>query len=343
MILRSVLMMTAISVPFLLPHPATADSVADFYRGRQVSLILSTGPGGGYALYGRPLANYIGRHIPGNPNVILQHMQGGGGIRAMNYLYNVAPKDGSVIGMVHNTVAFAPLHGMTQAKYDATKVNWLGTMNQEGTACMAWHTAKVKTFEDMFAKEYIAGSTGPGSDMSIYALAMNRLQGTKIKLIGGYKGANDIYLAMEKGEVDGRCGTAVSGMRGVRPHWFEKKLIRFLVQTATEPGDDPALKGVPMIIDRAKTDDERAVWRFLFAAQTMARPVLAPPGVPTERVAALRAALKATMADPNFVAELKKSHSEVRYLSGAAVQAHVAKTYATPKRVRKLAEKATHP
>jgi tripartite-type tricarboxylate transporter receptor subunit TctC len=245
--------------------------------------------------------------------------------------------------MVHNTVAFAPLHGVTQAKFDATKVNWLGTMNQEGTACMVWHTAKVQSFEDLFTKEYIAGSTGPGSDMSIYALAMNRLQGTKIKIVGGYKGANNIYIAMEKGEVDGRCGTAVSGMRGTRPHWLAQHLIKFVVQTASEPGDDPALKGAPMIIDRAKSDDERAVWRFLFAAQTMARPVLAPPDVPAERVKALHDALKAVMTDAAFVTELKRTYSEVRYLPGAAVQKHVAEIYATPKRVLELAAQATHP
>jgi tripartite-type tricarboxylate transporter receptor subunit TctC len=320
-----------------------SEDVAEFYRGKQITLILSTGPGGGYELYARPLARVLGKYIPGEPNVIVQNMEGGGGIRAMNFLYNAAPRDGLTIGMVHNTVAFAPLHGVTQAKFDATKVNWLGTMNQEGTACMVWHTAKVQSFDDLFNKEYVAGSTGPGSDMSIYALAMNRLQGTKIKIVGGYKGANNIYLAMENGEVDGRCGTAVSGMRGTRPHWFAQNLIRFVVQTATEAGDDPALKGVPLIIDRAKNDDERAVWKFLFAAQTMARPVLAPPGVPAERVKTLHHALKAAMTDSMFVNELKKTYSEVRYLPGVAVQKHVAEIYATPKRILDLAAQATHP
>jgi tripartite-type tricarboxylate transporter receptor subunit TctC len=322
---------------------AYAQPVGDFYRGKQITLILSTGAGGGYELYARPLARALPKYIPGEPNVIVQNMEGGGGLRAMNFLFNAAPRDGLTIGMVHNTVAFAPLHGVTQAKFDATKFNWLGTMNQEGTACMVWHKAKVQSFEELFSKEYIAGSTGPGSDMSIYALAMNRLQGTKIKLVGGYKGANNIYLAMENGEVDGRCGTAVSGMRGVRPHWFEQNLIKFVVQTATEPGDDPALKGVPLIIDSAKNDEERAVWRFLFAAQKMIRPVLTPPDVPPERVTALHDALKAVMTDPVFVAELRKTSSEVRYLPGAAVQTHVAEIYSTPKQVLELAAKATHP
>ena len=333
----------ALAATLLAAGGASAQPVAEFYRGKQVTLILSTGAGGGYELYARPLARALPKYIPGEPNVIVQNMEGGGGLRAMNFLFNAAPRDGLTIGMVHNTVAFAPLHGVTQAKFDATKLNWLGTMNQEGTACMVWHKAKVQSFDDLFRHEYIAGSTGPGSDMSIYALALNNLQSTKIKLVGGYKGANNIYLAMENGEVDGRCGTAVSGMRGVRPHWFEQNLIRFVVQTATEPGDDPALKGVPLIIDRAKNDDERAVWRFLFAAQTMMRPVLTPPGVPADRVAALHDALKAVMTDATFVAELKKTFSEVRYLPGPAVQRHVAEIYATPERVRKLAEKATHP
>jgi tripartite-type tricarboxylate transporter receptor subunit TctC len=317
------------------------DSLSDFYRGKQMTLVLSTGPGGGYELYARPLARYMGRYIPGNPSIIVQNMEGGGGIRAINHLYTVAPQDGSVIAIVHNTVAFAPLHGIEQAKFDATKINWLGSMVDEGTVCAVWHTAAVKSFDDLFTKEMIAGSTGPGSDMTMYPLAMNRLAGTKIKIISGYKGANDIYLAMEKGEVDGRCGTAVSGLRGTRPQWFTEKLVNFVVQTSLEPGADPALKGVPLIIDRAKNEEERSAWRFLFAPQKMARPVLAPPNLPAERVAALRKALAETMHDPDFLAEVKASHSDIRYLSGEAVLEHVKQIYATPESVRKLAIQAT--
>jgi tripartite-type tricarboxylate transporter receptor subunit TctC len=340
---RSLLTMSALFAMLAAGDGVAADPVAEFYRGKQITLTLSTGPGGGYALYARPLARHLGRHIPGEPNIVLQHMEGGGGIRAMNYLYTAAARDGTVIGMVHNTVAFAPLHGIQQAQFDATKINWLGTLNQEGTACVAWHTAAVQTLDDLFSKEYIAGSTGPGSDMSIYALAMNRLQGTRIRLVGGYKGAGEIYLAMEKGEVDGRCGTTVSGLRGTQPHWFVQNLIRFIVQTADEPGDDPVLKNTPLITERAKSDDERLVWKFLFAPQKMARPVLAPPSVPADRLKALHDGLRATMTDPAFVAEINRTQSEVRYLPGAVVQRHVAEIYATPDRVRKLAERATHP
>jgi tripartite-type tricarboxylate transporter receptor subunit TctC len=318
-----------------------ADPVANFYRGKQISFILSTGPGGGYALYARPLARHMSRHIPGNPSIVVQNMQGGGGIRAMNYLYNVAARDGSVIGMVHNTVAFAPLHDIGQAKFDATKIDWIGSLNAEGTVCISWHTAAVKTFDDLFKKTYVAGSTGPGSDMTMYANALNRLAGAKIKIISGYKGANDIYLAMEKGEVDGRCGTAVSGLRGTRPQWFSQRLVNFIVQTSVEPIPDPALKDVPLIIDRAKNAEERAAWKFLFASQTMSRPVLAPPGIPADRLAALRKALAETAHDPEFIAEMKASHSEVNYLSGEAVLKHVKDIYATPEKIRKFAIEAT--
>ena len=204
-----------------------------------------------------------------------------------------------------------------------------------------WHTAAVKTFDDLLQKQYIAGSTGPGSDMTMYANALNRLAGTKIKIISGYKGANDIYLAMEKGEVDGRCGTAVSGLRGTRPQWFAQNLVNFIVQTAVEPIDDPALKDVPLIIDRAKTADERAAWKFLFASQTMARPVLAPPGIPADRLAALRKALAETARDPAFIAEMTTSKSDVRYLSGEGVLQHVRDIYATPEHIRQFAIHAT--
>jgi tripartite-type tricarboxylate transporter receptor subunit TctC len=321
--------------------PVAADPVSDFYKGRQINLILSTGPGGGYALYARPLARHMGHHIPGDPTIIVQNMEGGGGIRAMNYLYAAAARDGSVIGMVHNTVAFVPLYGVEEAKFDATKVNWLGSMNDEGAVCIGWHTAAVQSFDELFTKPFIAGSSGPGSDMEIYALAMNRLAGTKIRVINGYKSATDIYLAMEKGEVDGRCGTAVSGLRAVHPEWFEQNLVRMLVQTSTEAGPDPSLAETPKIIDRAKSPQERAAWRFIFAPQRIARPVLAPPGVPADRLAALREAMAATMRDPEFLAEMAASHSDVHYLSAETVQQHVAEIYATSPDVVKLAISAT--
>jgi tripartite-type tricarboxylate transporter receptor subunit TctC len=320
-----------------------AESVADFYRGKQISLILSTGPGGGYELYARPLAQYMSRHIPGHPNIVVQNMEGGGGLRALNYLYNIAAKDGSVIGMVHDTVAFAPLYGIAQAKFDATKVDWLGSLNAEGAVCIGWHTAAVKTLDDLLKKPFLAGSTGPGSDMSMYANALNHLAGAKIKIISGYKGANDIYLAMEKGEVDGRCGTAISGLRGNRPQWFAQKLVNFIVQTAVDPIDDPALKDTPLIIDRAKDPDQRAAWKFLFAAQKMARPVLAPPGIPADRLAALRQAVAETARDPDFLAEMAASKSAVHYLSGEAVLEHIKDIYATPERVQQIAIKAAQP
>lgn len=340
--IRSIAILSALALMTHLAGGAkAADSVADFYRGKQISLILSTGPGGGYELYARPLARHMGRHIPGEPNIIVQNMEGGGGLRAMNYLYNVAAKDGLVIGMVHNTVAFAPLHGIDQAKFDATKVDWLGSLNTEGAVCMSWHTAAVKTFDDLLEKQYVAGSTGPGSDMTMYAVALNRLAGAKIKIISGYKGANDIYLAMEKGEVDGRCGTAVSGLRGTRPQWFSQHLVNFIVQTAAEPIDDPALKDTPLIIDRAKTADERAAWKFLFASQAIARPVLAPPDTIPGRLSVLRKALAETAKDPAFIAEMTASKSEVRYLSAEAVLQHVKDIYATPEHVRQFAIQAT--
>jgi tripartite-type tricarboxylate transporter receptor subunit TctC len=332
------------SLLFALPfarEAAAADPVADFYRGKQLNFIISTGAGGGYELYARPLSRHIGRYIPGEPTIVLQHMEGGGGIRAMNYLYNAAARDGTVIGMVHNTVAFVPLYGVEEAKFDATKVNWLGSMNDEGAVCIGWHTAAAQSFDDLQVKPFIAGSTGPGSDMEIYALALNRLAGTKIRVINGYKSANDIYLAMEKGEVEGRCGTAVSGLKAIHPEWFDKHLVRFLVQTALERGSDPVLKDTPLILDRAKSADERAAWRFIFAPQKMARPVLAPPGVPADRLAALREAMRKTMSDPAFLAEMETSHSDIHYLPAEVVQQHVAEIYATPAAVRQMAISAT--
>ncbi|HEX2725419.1 MAG TPA: hypothetical protein VHN20_06330, partial [Beijerinckiaceae bacterium] len=210
--------------------PARADPVADFYKGKQISWILSAGEGGGYSSYARAFAPFLGAHIPGNPKVVVQNMPGAGGIRAMNYLFTVAPKDGTVIGLVHSSVPFAPLYGLQGASFDPRKMHWIGSMNATTAICVAWHTAGIKGWQDMMSKEYLVGGTGAGSQMETMPAMLNHLFGTRMKVISGYKGGNDVYLAMERGEVAGRSGGLFSSISSTRPDWFPQKKVAVPIQ-----------------------------------------------------------------------------------------------------------------
>jgi tripartite-type tricarboxylate transporter receptor subunit TctC len=204
----------------LAAAPARAEDVAAFYRGRQISWILSADAGGGYAAYARAFASYFADHIPGKPSIVIQHMPGGGGLRAMSYLFAVAPRDGTTIGLVHSSVPFAPLYGIRGAAFDPRQMGWIGSIATSRGICVAWHNAGIASWQDMLDKEFIVGGSGAGSQMETLPALLNRLFGTRIKVISGYKGGNAIYLAMERGEVQGRCGGLVSSINATRPDWF---------------------------------------------------------------------------------------------------------------------------
>src|ERR1700739_2932291 len=204
---------------------ARADPIADFYRGRSISWILSAGAGGVYASYAQAFAPYFAAHIPGNPTIVIQNMPGGGGIRAMLYLNAVAPKDGTTLGLVHSSVPFAPLYGIKAANFDPRRMNWIGSIDASTGICVAWHTSGIASWADMLRKPFTVGSTGAGSQMETMPIMLDNLFGTKIKVIAGYTGGNDIYLAMERGEVQGRCGGLISSIRSTRPDWFPDKKV----------------------------------------------------------------------------------------------------------------------
>ena len=323
--------------------PALADPVADFYRGKTVSLVVSTPPGGGYDLWGRLLSRHLGRHIPGNPQIIVQNMTGAGGIRAVTTLYNVSPRDGTVLGVVHSTAPFVPLLDPGGPKFDAARFGWIGSMTKETSYCVVWGEAPVKTFNDALSKRVIVGSTGPGSHMEVYPLLMNRLFGTKFEVISGYAGGNDIYLAMERGEVEGRCGVTYVAMRNVRPDWLTRKKANIIIQTGLEPDPDDALKGVPMLIDMAKTDEHRRIMELLFANGQIQIPVLTPPDVPPIGSRRLRAALISALADPALLDDAKKHQFTIRPVSGEEVEALIKRVYSTPASIVEAAIAATKP
>jgi tripartite-type tricarboxylate transporter receptor subunit TctC len=317
---------------------STGAHADDFYKGRQISWILSADAGGGYASYARAFAPFLAEHIPGKPTIIIQHMPGAGGIRAMNYLDAVAPKDGSVIGLVHSSVPFAPLFGIKGAKFDPRRTNWIGSLDSNVAICITWHASPIKTWQDVLEKEFTVGGSGVGSQMETMPAMLNKVFGTRMKIISGYKGGNEIYLAMERGEVDGRCGGLVSSINSTRPDWFAQKKISVPMIVALRRS--PLFPDVPAVAEFAKDERSRQILQLFVAPQSMDRPILAPPGVPAERIAVLRAAFHAAVNDPGFIAEATKQHLEVEEVSGDHVAEILAAAYALPADVVKAAIEA---
>ena len=306
--------------------PSAAQGTAEFYKGRNVELIVGWSAGAGYDVYARFLARYLGRHIPGSPGIVVQNMSGAASLRSANYLYNVAAKDGSVIGMIGRGTAFDPLLlPATPAQFEAAKFGWLGSMNDEVSVCVAWGEPGVSSLEDVYTKELVIGGSGPSADTDQFPTLMNRTLGTKFRLIPGYPGGNEINLAMHRGEVKGRCGWSWSSVRVTHAEQHRAKAFQVLVQHALSK--HPDLPDTPLIMDLAKTDEQRQMFKLVFARQVMGRPFLTPPGLPPERLAALRKAFIDTMSDPEFLAEAERMKLEITPVPGAKVQALVEEIY----------------
>ncbi len=308
-----------------------AQSPAEFYKGKTVDLYIGYSVGGAYDGYARLLARHMGKHIPGNPNVVPKNMEGAGSLRLANWLYNVAPKDGTVFGTFGRGIAFDPLIGRGGAQFDATKFSWIGSANDEVSICAAWHTTPINAFEDLAKTEMIVGGTGGSADTDQFPRIVNGVFGTKMKVISGYPGGNDIVLAMERGEVQGRCGWSWSSVKATHPTWLDEKKIKILVQMSL--AKHPDLPDVPLIMDLAKTEEQKQILRLIFARQVMGRPFVAPPGIPADRLAALRKAFMDTMKDPEFLAEAAKGDFEITPVPGEQVQKLVEEVYTTPKDV----------
>jgi len=317
-----------------LASGAAADEIADFYRGRQISWVLSADAGGGYASYARTFAPFFSAAIPGKPNIVIQHMPGGGGLRAMNYLFSVAPRDGTTIGLVHSSVPFAPLYGIKGAKFDPRQMSWIGSIATSRGICAAWRSAGITTWQDMLEKEFIVGGSGAGSQMETIPAVLNKLFGTRIKVISGYKGGNAIYLAMERGEVQGRCGGLVSSINATRPDWFSTGKVTVPIQVAISR--NPQFPEVPAVVELARDERTRQILQLVLAAEDMDRPLLAPPGVPAGRIAAFHAAVN----DPEFLAEAKRQRLDVDEVAGEKVAATVAHAFALPDEIVKAANEA---
>jgi tripartite-type tricarboxylate transporter receptor subunit TctC len=315
-----------------LSFPAAAqDAVADFYRGKQVTIMVGFTPGGSSSLYAQGVARHMGRFLPGNPSFIVQHVPGASGLVLANNLYNTVPRDGTAFGITGRTAPIEPLLGQANAKFDGRRFSWIGTANVEYTTCIAWHTAPVKTLADAMTTELIVGGSGADATEVIFPKAANKLAGTKFKVVLGYPGSTELLIAMERGETQGFCGIGWTFVKLRKGDWLRDKKINILFQMALNK--HPEIPHVPAIIDHARTADDRKVFEFLFAPQEMGRPFFAPPDVPAERLAALRRAFELTLKDPQFLVDAEKMGVEVQHVGGAAIQALLEKIYASSKEI----------
>ncbi len=317
---------------------ARADEISDFYEGRELRLLIGYSAGGGYDTYARLLARHLGRHVPGSPTVVPQNMPGAASLRLANYLFNVAPQDGSVIGIVARGMAMEPLLSARGTRFAANEFSWLGSLNNEVSVCASWHTSDVKTMQDLMERELIVGGIGSASGTDVFPLVVRNLLGGRIRLITGYPGGNDILLAMERGEVDGRCGWSWSTVQATRPDWIAEGRLNMLVQFALEK--HPDLPDVPLVTELAGSEDERMALELIFARQVMGRPFLAPPGIPPERLEALRRAFDATANDPAFRMEAERMQLELNPVSGEEIDALIERVYGASENAIRLATEA---
>ena len=308
----------------LLAQPAVAQE--PYFKDKQIRLIVGSAPGGGYDAYGRLLATHIRRHIPGNPLVIVQNMPGAGSLVLANYLYNVAPKDGTAFGAVNALLATDPMMYPERVKFDPRQFRWLGSALKENHVGLSWHTSAVQSFDDLFKQELIVAGTGGATNL--YPLLTNGILGTRIKMIPGYQGTKQGMLAMERGEVGGNIGITWASLKATTGAWLREGKIKVIVQYGLEK--HPELAGVAWIYDYAKTADDRAAMDLAFGNQEFGRPFIAPPGVPDDVVAILRTAFEETMNDAEFRADAQKRQIDLDFTSGADIQALIEKFYKTP-------------
>jgi len=308
--------------------PARAQSAAEPFVGKTVTMLIGFGTGGGYDLWGRTVARHIGKHLPGKPTVVAQNMPGAGSYVAASHIYAAAPKDGTVLGIIARDAALGPLSNAPGARFDATKMSWLGSPTREHNVCIANSTAKAKTANDLRTNELILGDTGPGTGTRSYPKVLNDLLGYKFKIVAGFRSSVEVFLAMERGEVEGIC-ESLDSVNQRKPDWIPNKVINVLLQAGAE--SRPELKGVPNVLTLARNDEEKQVLEYLYAGQDIGRPFVAPPDLPPERLKMLRDAFAATMKDPEFVSDVQRSKLDLEPLDGEHLASLIAKIYATPR------------
>ncbi len=310
------------------PETAHADEIADFYRGRNIEIVVGTGPGGGYDLNARIVSRHIGRFVPGAPRVIVSNTMGAGGIIAANLLFNVSARDGSVIGTFSNALLTAPLFATGAIKFEPRKFNWLGSVSREDGVCITSKESGVASWKDLLAKELVVGTTAPGTTTFMYPTMLRNLFGAKFNIVSGYPDGSSIVLAFERGESQAVCQT-FSSLNSQHPDWIPERRVNAIVALGLEA--NPRLPGVPPITELARSNEERGILKVILAPTAAGRPFLAPPSAPQERVAALRQAFDAMVADAGFKADATKLRIEVEPMTGVAIHNLLEEIYQSPK------------
>jgi tripartite-type tricarboxylate transporter receptor subunit TctC len=316
------------------------NSVSEFYRGKQVRIIVGFAAGGNSGLYGDVLGRHMGKHLPGAPAFVPQYMPGGGGLIAANHMASRAARDGTEIAITSRTAAFEPLFGNKQAQFNAREFNWLGSANIENSVCIADMNQPVKTFDDVRKTELVIGGSGADAIDMIFPRLANRLLGARFKIVSGYNTSNDILLALERREVHGFCGIGWAFLKLRKSDLLSEKKINILFQIAVDKAPD--LPDIPRVQDLAQTNDDRQVLEFLLTPQGMGRPFFAPPEVPRDRVIALRKAFEDTLKDPDFLQEAAKTGLDIQFVSGEQVDRLLERAYATPPELVERAKDLLH-
>ena len=317
-----------------LACPARAQSVADFYRRTPISLFVGSGAGGGFDTYARIFAAHFGKHVPGNPGVVVKNMPGATGLVAMNHIYNAAPRDGSALLASFNTVILNPLYGDANAKFDPRRLGWLGSTGKLTGSCLTWKTSGVSKYEDALAREVVVGATGDGSTPVMYPRLLNAMLGTRFKVIPGYATAG-LRMAVENGELQGICGIAWETHMASVPSWILGDKVNFLLQLGLS--ESTHMKGVPLALELIKKPDDRQVFELLGIPQEFGRPLFGPPDMPADRLAALREAFEKTLVDKDYLADAAKAQQFVDPLSAREIEALIARAYAAPPDILKRA------
>src|SRR5690242_4747235 len=323
--------------------PALAeDAIAEFYRGKQVTISIGSSAGGGYDTYGRLLARYLGKYIPGNPAIVPQNMPGAGSKKAAGYVYSVAPKDGTAIGAIFPGAIMDPLLGIKEhLPYEASKFVYLGSATTDVYLCVVRSDAPVKTFAQALKTEVILGASGEGASTKTFPALLDNIVGAKFRLVSGYPGSHEILLALQKGEVQGLCGVSWSSLVAQHPDWLAKGFVRPLLQEHATGHPDMNKMGVPLAVDFAKTDKDRQVLDLVYSQEIFGRPYVLPPGTPADRAKVLRAAFMAALRDPELLADAAKMHLDLHPVSGDDLQKLVTKIYSMPESVIERARSAS--
>ena len=325
---RTGVVLSLVATASVFAAPAPGQGVAEFYKGKTVSVVIGYPPGGGFDATARLLIRHMPRHLPGNPVMIARNMPGAGSLRAANYLFGVAPKDGTEFGIIGPSVPFGPLWSRDGVSFEATKFNWLGSLDRWTSIAFVWHTAKAQTLDAAMRTEVVVGATGAGDMTVTFPRLTNALLGTKFRVVPGYQGTPDLSLAIERGEVEGRLGWCWDCLKLDKPNWVKEKKITVLLQFAFKK--DPELPDVPLVMDLARNEADRQIMQLAFGNLEMARPFLAPPDVPADRIAALRSALEATARDPAFLEEARKLNMPISVASSREIETLLRDVYATP-------------